>query len=269
MARYLSPDLVVEKSFEDGYSLFPWGRGNLWYEGVGETDVWESISVAEKLVKIDPVRKYLVGHSMGGYGAWAIGHKSAETWAALGIHAGALWYNNNKYLNATVAQNLKDVPVFFVCGTQDGLIGVNQTAYQMLQDVGNTNLAFVTFPGAHEALLENWQKMYEWVKNFTKQGQETAVDNDVQILSSMVLFPNYPNPFNPTTVITYQLPVSSQVSLKVFDLLGREVQTLVDGMKSAGKHSVQWDAAGMPSGLYFYQITAGTFTQMKKMVILK
>ena len=270
MSRYLTPDLVVDKSFENGYTLFPWGRGNIWYEGIGETDVWESIKSAENVIKVDTTRKYLMGHSMGGYGALGIGQKSAANWAALGIHAGALWYNNNKYLTQSAANNLKDIPVFFVCGTQDGLLGANQTAYQMLQDVGNPNIEFVTFPGGHEALLENWQKMYEWVKNFTNDRQNTKVGTDIaQIPLRTELFNNFPNPFNPTTTITYQLSVTSQVSLKVYDLLGREVKILTNGLIQAGKHSIIWNATSLPNGLYFYQLRTGNYSDTKKMIVLK
>jgi hypothetical protein len=67
---------------------------------------------------------------------------------------------------------------------------------------------------------------------------------------------NYPNPFNPSTKINYQLPVQSYVTLKLFDLLGREVATLVDGIEAPGNHSANWDASGMASGVYFYTLYA-------------
>jgi hypothetical protein len=80
---------------------------------------------------------------------------------------------------------------------------------------------------------------------------------------------NYPNPFNPVTVIRYQLPVSSFVTLKVYDALGQELAGLVDGMQAAGYKSVRWDASAQPSGVYFYRMVAGSFTEMSKMIILK
>ena len=268
MARYLSPELAVDKSFDDGYSLFPWGRGNLWYEGIGETDVWESIAAAESLVKINSKRKYLVGHSMGGYGAWVIGQKSVETWAALGIHAGALGYGGSKYLTADVAQKLKDVPVYFICGTQDGLMSVNQTAYQLLHAAGNEHLFFLTFNGGHDALLENWEQMYDWVRQFTNE-RVTKTDDKAQIPICSMLFQNYPNPFNPATQISYALSASGFVSLKVYDVLGKEVATLVNELKEAGSYEVKFDALKLSSGIYFYRITAGSFIQTKKMVVAK
>jgi len=80
---------------------------------------------------------------------------------------------------------------------------------------------------------------------------------------------NYPNPFNPTTVISYQLPFVSNVTLKVYDVLGREVKTLLEGQQTAGSHTVGFSADKLPSGVYFYSITAGSFHQVKKMVLMK
>jgi hypothetical protein len=84
-----------------------------------------------------------------------------------------------------------------------------------------------------------------------------------------VLDQNYPNPFNPSTTISFSLPEKSFVSLKVFDLLGREVATLVSGELPAGNQSVQWNAANMPGGIYFYRLQAGTYSATKKLVLLK
>ncbi len=80
---------------------------------------------------------------------------------------------------------------------------------------------------------------------------------------------NYPNPFNPTTVIEYDLPIAGRISLKVFDLLGREIATLVVGRMEAGVHQVTFDASRLTSGVYFYKLQAGSFVASKKLVLLK
>lgn len=80
---------------------------------------------------------------------------------------------------------------------------------------------------------------------------------------------NYPNPFNPTTTISYQLPEASTVTLTVFNIAGQEVALLIDGQVNAGFHTIQWDASDMASGIYFYRIKAGNFTDMKRMVVIK
>ncbi len=80
---------------------------------------------------------------------------------------------------------------------------------------------------------------------------------------------NYPNPFNPTTVIQYQLPASGQVSLKVYNMLGQTVATLVDARENAGAHSVTFDGNNLASGVYFYRLQAGGFSDVKKLLLTK
>ena len=80
---------------------------------------------------------------------------------------------------------------------------------------------------------------------------------------------NFPNPFNPSTVIQYVVSSRKHVSLKVCDVLGREVATLVDGVQDAGIKSINWDATGVPSGVYFYRLRAGNFIDVKKMLLLR
>ncbi|MBS3915645.1 MAG: T9SS type A sorting domain-containing protein [Bacteroidetes bacterium] len=87
--------------------------------------------------------------------------------------------------------------------------------------------------------------------------------------SEYVLSDNYPNPFNPTTEIQYALPVDGNVSLKVFDIFGKEVVTLVDESKSAGYYTVEFDASKLSSGIYFYKLVAGTYVATKKLAVMK
>jgi len=79
----------------------------------------------------------------------------------------------------------------------------------------------------------------------------------------------YPNPFNASTVIEYQLPVSASVKLQVYNLLGEKVAVLADEMQQAGYKSVTWDASHVSSGIYFYKLTAGDFTETRRMVLVK
>ncbi len=96
-----------------------------------------------------------------------------------------------------------------------------------------------------------------------------AVEEPGTLPEVYALDQNYPNPFNPTTTITYSLPHASNVSLRVFDVLGREVATLVNGEMTAGPHEVQFDAKGLASGTYMYKLTSGDYTQVKKMMVVK
>jgi hypothetical protein len=80
---------------------------------------------------------------------------------------------------------------------------------------------------------------------------------------------NYPNPFNPVTKIEYSIPQTVFVSVKVFDISGKEVNVLVNGIKQAGVYSISFDASSLASGIYFYKIESGSFTETKKMVLVK
>ncbi len=80
---------------------------------------------------------------------------------------------------------------------------------------------------------------------------------------------NYPNPFNPTTVINYQIPKDGLVTLKVYDVLGREVATLINEHQQAGRYNINFDASNLPSGVYIYQIRAGDYNQSRKMLLIK
>jgi len=83
------------------------------------------------------------------------------------------------------------------------------------------------------------------------------------------LLPAYPNPFNPITRLAFDLPVASPVHLSVYDILGRQVTTLINGWQNPGLHQVIFNGSQLSSGTYFYRLDAGTFTQTRKMVLLK
>jgi len=86
--------------------------------------------------------------------------------------------------------------------------------------------------------------------------------------TEFVLGQNYPNPFNPSTNIKYEIPAVARVTIKVYDVLGSEVATLVDGMHQPGRYEVVWDARNVTSGVYLYRLQSGTFVATKKMVLL-
>jgi hypothetical protein len=99
--------------------------------------------------------------------------------------------------------------------------------------------------------------------NYTSIGDETG------IARSFKLQQNYPNPFNPTTTIDFSLAVAGKVEIAVFNALGQKVATVLNTAKAAGDHSVVFDAAELPSGAYFYRLTAGSQTTVRKMMLIK
>ena len=105
---------------------------------------------------------------------------------------------------------------------------------------------------------------------FYENTEVTSIESITKTIpEELELFQNYPNPFNPNTVINYRLPMTNHVSLRVYDAIGREVATLVDGQKPAGSYSVKFNAENLPSGLYFYTLQSGAFVKTKKLVLLK
>ena len=102
-----------------------------------------------------------------------------------------------------------------------------------------------------------------------KINDDTRLNSTNDLISAFNVYQNYPNPFNSSTTISYQLPVSSNVILKAYDILGNEIETLVNEEKPAGTYEIKWSAANLPSGVYFYQLKAGDFVSSKKMILLK
>ncbi|MBD3386392.1 T9SS type A sorting domain-containing protein, partial [candidate division KSB1 bacterium] len=100
-------------------------------------------------------------------------------------------------------------------------------------------------------------------------GVEEKIADNTNIPNDYLLDQNYPNPFNPTTTISYAVPTSGMVKLTIFNQLGQEIETLVQSVKSAGTYTISWDAADVPTGLYFYHLQAGETILVKKMMLIK
>jgi len=96
-----------------------------------------------------------------------------------------------------------------------------------------------------------------------------SVNDEISLPQELNLEQNFPNPFNPTTVISFQLPVSSSVSLKIYNVLGQQIATLVNETKTAGRYEIEWDASNFASGVYFYRLTTAQGTITRKLVLIK
>lgn len=110
------------------------------------------------------------------------------------------------------------------------------------------------------------------LKQYAKEVQSSYFSIDYSktyLPEDFMLSQNYPNPFNPSTTILYNIPKSEFITLKIYDILGREVKTLINGTVNAGYHKFIFNGSSLASGIYFYRITAGDFSSVKKMVLLK
>ncbi|MBU2491803.1 MAG: T9SS type A sorting domain-containing protein [Bacteroidetes bacterium] len=108
-----------------------------------------------------------------------------------------------------------------------------------------------------------------FIAKLSLTGNPTNVKSINSLPSDFSLSQNYPNPFNPNTIISYQLPEQSNVKLKIYDMLGREIKTLVNDVKPAGSYNISFNAANLSSGIYFYTINTPSFSQSKKMMLIK
>lgn len=146
--------------------------------------------------------------------------------------------------------------------TKGYMTGAAHTYYQ------GSGIFYESCISADPAVRDIYDQTYNFIKG--TYNIPTAVnERPWPVATTFDLSNNYPNPFNPSTMINYQLAMNSQVSLKVYDVLGREVRTLVNEVEKPGSYEVGFDASGLPSGVYFYVLNAGSFTSTKKMLYLK
>ncbi|MGH2567345.1 MAG: DUF1501 domain-containing protein, partial [Bacteroidota bacterium] len=158
-----------------------------------------------------------------------------------------------------------------------GIVGTNPS----LTDLTNGNLKLqYDFRAVYASVLSQWFGVSSVELNailfssfqqlpLIRSNYVTGVEPDGIIPTAYRLYTNYPNPFNPSTTIAYDLPNDVNVTLKVYDIMGREVQTLVNDYQPAGRHQVQFSPNGLSSGAYIYQLRAGTYSDRKRMLYVK
>jgi len=165
----------------------------------------------------------------------------------------------------------------FTNGSTEGmLIGTEDLGVFLFSDMGDslgsrneglTNLNIQTLTLDNNGFIYAGTGNGIWRRALTEL--VTSVDNEPTQPTEFILEQNYPNPFNPSTKISWQSPVGSQQILKVFDVLGNEIATLVDEYKPAGSYEVEFDGSRLASGIYFYKLQAGEYTAVKKMLLIK
>ena len=152
-----------------------------------------------------------------------------------------------------------------------------ETDTRLTNNIYNSYYSSVAVSGSvvHVVWIDerDWDAEIYYKRNLT--GNVTGLENsDLNIPNEFLLLQNYPNPFNPSTKISWQSPVGSWQTLKIYDVLGNEVATLVDEYKPVGEYEVEFDVSqdsspDIASGIYFYQLCAGSFIQTKKMILIK
>jgi hypothetical protein len=213
------------------------------------------------ITALKSVNGYLIaGTSQGSVGGVYISSDTAKTWI---LSNSVSWVTSI----LTVGSNI------FVGSYGDGVWLTKNygTTWSQVNDGLSSSAYYVLSLGANDQyLFDGTSAASIWRRPLSQMiTLPTAVQESDLQPKTFSLEQNYPNPFNPSTTISFSLPSNSFVSLKVFDVVGREVASLVSEQMSAGSHSKQWNANGMPSGIYFYRLRAGSFTETKKLILLK
>lgn len=156
-----------------------------------------------------------------------------------------------------------DLEFFFYQEGDSARIGVIDLKGESLLPKGT--LPLVRLPGRYEIV----KALVSDLDHRALVPAISAATETTNLPDDFALHQNYPNPFNPTTEISFALPQSADVKLEVFNILGQEVATLIDGYLEAAEHSITWDSSTVASGIYFYRIKAREHTESRKMLLLK
>ncbi len=148
--------------------------------------------------------------------------------------------------------------------TDDGTSWVDEYTVQ-----SGLSLNYMDFPDNLTGCQTGWAVGYGGSIHKMTSSSVTSVDNQSEIPAAYQLSQNYPNPFNPSTKFEFHIANSGFVSLKVFDILGKEVATLVNEEKPSGSYTINFDASGLKSGIYFYRLAINGFSETKKMILLR
>lgn len=243
---------------------------------------------------IDTTRIYVTGLSMGGFATWDLIMRYPRRFAAAVPMCGAgdpsqvgnlmkipIWdFHGDQDYTVPVAGSRNMIAAFEVAGRKavythcfEGDCNESPDSVMDSAVANGSGLLYTEYSGAgHQIWNQSYDlpQLHQWMFAQSLSQSPAAVITEPRFTSdAFLLSQNYPNPFNPSTVISYQITVNSFVTLRVYDVLGREVVTLVDERQSAGYHTVKFNASNLPSGVYLYHLQDGTFSAMKKMLLIK
>jgi len=171
------------------------------------------------------------------------------------------WVNETRFLYAYDAQGALSEGLRQHWEGADW-VNFRRTLYTFDAQGNITELRYQAWEGV--AWVNSWRYLFTF-----DSATGTATRFDLDLPQQYSLKQNYPNPFNPVTSILFEMPAAQRVRLTVYDILGREVVVLLDGLKPAGIHAVEWQAGDLPSGIYLVRIVSGNFTATKAMALVK
>jgi photosystem II stability/assembly factor-like uncharacterized protein len=280
----------IVQSFDQGVSwstISPWGgpyAPN--YFGLAPVNTTTWVAVGGSTLR--PVNPGVIIRSVNGGAAWdtvlftsrvltAVSFPTSSIGYAAGdsiyrtSDGGATWSGMSPIPGSVQGMSFKDPDVGTIVCSGGKVFRTRDGAKTWTQQASNTNLDLraVCFIDTSRG----WAVGYRGITLRTTNGGwrplVSAPEVQQEIPQEVCLRQNFPNPFNPSTTITFELPSATVVRLNVYDMLGREVSALVNERKEAGVHEVNLDASHFASGMYLYRLTAGSFVQCRKLLLLK
>lgn len=214
-----------------------------------------------------PDKRLVMGDSFGGNISALISYNYPEVFGLCGLHSGAFWPNNYEAFNLIVNGPVKNIKWSLIWGTYESLF-INMRTFRDFLISNQYEIEWLERPEGHSWGL--WRASTDRILNFFFPGNSSDIgQSDDLIINKYKLFQNYPNPFNPVTNIQYSIGERHFVTLKIYDILGKEVATLVNEEKQSGNYQISFQAPDISSGIYYYQLRAGEYIASKQMLLLK
>jgi polyhydroxybutyrate depolymerase len=288
---------------------FPSAIDGLWNPGGGyevltnNRDDVEFVSVLIDTLcsfyKIDPTKIYAAGLSNGGHMVYRLADELSHKISSIApvaakmayyyftaefpvgiIHFHSLYDNTVPYEGAIFVISVFDFLQSWAytnnCNprpdTVDYAFGIKKISWHAIDSHGDINL--YTIDNSEHAWPSGYISATDIIWDFFEshsRNYSTTIHRDKKAVKKVTfdLFQNYPNPFNPVTTIKYNLPESKNVTLKIYNLAGQEIETLVFGFQTAGEHQIAWQPKGLPSGIYFYRLQTDQFLETRKLIFQK
>ena len=271
------------------WNYVDWSKGSWDIESVPEGNEMQAvINLLDNLLdefSIDKRRQYVTGISMGGFGTFDIITRYPNRFAAAIPMSGAG--------DPSQIELIKHIPLWIFHNEKDSVVPVDGSR-EIVQAMNDNSITFINTHETISIFLNNYiNKNYDYFYTESEEGnhgpwdewysesnlhkwvfmksrpEDVRTDDKVNLPKEYKLHDAYPNPFNPSTTIGYQMPKPGKVKLVVHDIQGRKIKTLVNDYRPAGKHQARFDAKGLSSGVYFCRIQIGNFVDKKKLLLTK
>lgn len=222
--------------------------------------------------KQNPLQRLVLGDSYGGNISALISYSHPEVFGNCGLHSGAFQPNNYEIYQQIMTDLangiIKDIKWSSIWGSYEESLTGTMRSFKDSLIVHNYEIDWEERHEGHS--WGQWRATIDNILIYFFPNNSMDINSDETFaVKEFKLFQNFPNPFNPETKIVWHSSTDSRQSLKIYDILGNEILTLVDEYKPAGTYQIVFTASQIPSGVYFYQFKAGAYSETKKMILLK